>query len=585
MAFQETSFDLRCSTALRDNANHFSDSEVVLGRGLRASIEQKLSAINDQIAQLVAKREPYAKSLANLKIALAPHRRLPSELLARIFILAVTGETYTIPPWGTGGIPNRLPWILGQVCSKWRQIVSAEPRLWNKVELISSHRYTKPTDMERANEFIPHGVVSWKIDESSAPPGHFLLKLEEFSLSRLRHLSIELEFPYLVEALAALPPSLASLESIHLMSSYDKLPKPNDIDGLKSTKLFQIARDLRRISFTVLGYYIAKQAGEAFQDIPDIPWGQLSYLSLSTDISTPSDLDRLYSVFKKCTSLQQLGCTIDYMANLTIVPREASDDPIVPPQLQRLEINASYASKFAFPWAQFSQLTLVDVGSTCLKKIISKSRGLESLVVLGRGGEPRMPDEIKMSASPIVLDSLVSLVLSEGYIEVLQYICPPQLVDLRIERGGRYSIRRITAFIEHRDLHLTSFHHNASLRAEDGPSTLRQFLCALNSLRVWRTKHLLIQDELLLEIGQGLLLPRIEEMEIRVQPTIVFASAIKTRLEIASRSNLVLLRLAHGHYPASCVDNGDTAPNIAHSIRTFTDLNALYGTSFKLQSY
>ncbi|KAG6807158.1 hypothetical protein H0H92_008595 [Tricholoma furcatifolium] len=469
MAFQETSFDFRCSTALRDNANHFSDSEVVLGRRLRASIEQKLSAIDDQIAQLVAKREPYAKSLANLKIALAPHRRLPSELLARIFIFAVTGETYTIPPWG--GIPNRLPWILGQVCSRWRQIVSAEPRLWNKVELISSHRYTEPTDMERANEFIPHGVVSWKIDESGAYPCPFLLKLEEFSLNRLRHLSIELEFPYLVQALAAMPPALASLESIQLRSWYNDEPKLNDIDGLKSTKLFQIARDLRRISFTVSGHHITKQAGEAFRDIPDIPWGQLSYLSLSTGISTPSDLDRLYSVFKKCTSLQQLGCTIDGMANLTRVPRGASDDPIVPPQLQRLEINAFDAWKIAFPWTQFTQLTLDDVDSTCVKKVISESRGLESLVVLGRGGESWMSDEIKMSASPIVLDSLVSLLLSGAYIEVLQYIYPPQLVDLRIFLTGRY-LRSLTAFIEHRNLHLTSVHHDAYLPAEDGPSTI-----------------------------------------------------------------------------------------------------------------
>ncbi|KAG6826320.1 hypothetical protein H0H92_000321 [Tricholoma furcatifolium] len=185
-----------------------------------------------------------------------------------------------------------------------------------------------------------------------------------------------------------------------------------------------------------------------------------------------------------------------------------------------------------------------------------------------------------MPSSPITLDSLLSLSISENYFDVFDHIHSPQLVTLRITqeyRFGDFSLKPIVAFINRCDLHITSFRSNAYF--DDEPGTLAEFLRVMASLRRLRARYLLIPDDLLIEIGKGSLLPILGELEIQVKPTMAFANAITSRYEITGWNGL---RFARGHYPASCANDSNSAVNVANSIQTFAEFNASYGTNFKL---
>ncbi|KAG6822467.1 hypothetical protein H0H92_013791, partial [Tricholoma furcatifolium] len=307
--------------------------ELAHGRRLRLSIEQQLSTIDDQVAQLMAKRKPYAASLANLKIALAPHRRMPSEILAQIFDLAMAEKEIVIP--ARGPIANRLPWILGQVCSSWRQIVLSEHGLWDNVTLVTRMWSKGDRPIARANQFLPRGIASWELKENINQDA-FQLDLGKLPFSNLRYLGLTLMLYNLVSALTAIPTSFASLESIEIFSwrtRNEQEPSADLVEELKSTKLFHIAQDVTYLSIRVNGSYL-DTFNEAFLKIQNVPWGNLKHFSLFTEITKDAHLDRFSRVLEQCTSLEGLAFTIDERKPIP----HTLDLSIVPPQLKELEI-------------------------------------------------------------------------------------------------------------------------------------------------------------------------------------------------------------------------------------------------------
>ena len=73
--------------------------------------------------------------MEKLHIAVAPHKCLPPEILAEVFLYSL----YRDPLNGRLGFldfppqPLPAPWVLGHVCSRWRQIALGEKRLWSSI--------------------------------------------------------------------------------------------------------------------------------------------------------------------------------------------------------------------------------------------------------------------------------------------------------------------------------------------------------------------------------------------------------------------------------------------------------------------
>jgi hypothetical protein len=78
-----------------------------------------------------------------LQIALAPHKRLPPELVSEILYHVIPHDFFVrISPFPldtdrqqSGASITRLPWILGHICSSWRKVALTEPRLWTRIRI------------------------------------------------------------------------------------------------------------------------------------------------------------------------------------------------------------------------------------------------------------------------------------------------------------------------------------------------------------------------------------------------------------------------------------------------------------------
>lgn len=102
---------------------HLTDSQKTLDI-LAAEIARArllLDSLNVQHRNETARKDLYLA-------AIAPHRKVPEDLLSYIFTWCCSTKGVTIP-WEL----ERPPWTLGRVCSKWRRVALTTARLWNRV--------------------------------------------------------------------------------------------------------------------------------------------------------------------------------------------------------------------------------------------------------------------------------------------------------------------------------------------------------------------------------------------------------------------------------------------------------------------
>ncbi|KAG6860836.1 hypothetical protein C0995_006973 [Termitomyces sp. Mi166 len=103
------------------NQDVLSDQDILRGRVL-------LSNAQDQLRSL-------SKHVHILQVTLAPHRKLPKDILLRIFKflspIAVEEDEMPLPP-----VTSEVPWTLGQVCRAWRQLSRSIPELWSPLSVF-----------------------------------------------------------------------------------------------------------------------------------------------------------------------------------------------------------------------------------------------------------------------------------------------------------------------------------------------------------------------------------------------------------------------------------------------------------------
>ncbi|KAK0244615.1 hypothetical protein EDD85DRAFT_205896 [Armillaria nabsnona] len=86
--------------------------------------EAEITLLNTSIAQLETKRDTLTLRATMCRSALAPIRSLPRDMLQEIF------------SWTCGlGVDRewRAPWLLGQVCGSWRDVMMSSPFLWSTI--------------------------------------------------------------------------------------------------------------------------------------------------------------------------------------------------------------------------------------------------------------------------------------------------------------------------------------------------------------------------------------------------------------------------------------------------------------------
>ncbi|KAL0578518.1 hypothetical protein V5O48_003461 [Marasmius crinis-equi] len=107
------------------------------------SMDTEMAQLQASIVALEKRRKRFGGRSPAYKLALNPVRRLPNEILAHIFMFCVDGEVKCLHRslW-----PGKPPWVLTQICRKWRMVSVSLPQLWSTIGV----NWTRSSEEKRA---------------------------------------------------------------------------------------------------------------------------------------------------------------------------------------------------------------------------------------------------------------------------------------------------------------------------------------------------------------------------------------------------------------------------------------------------
>ncbi|KAJ8088714.1 hypothetical protein AAF712_007343 [Marasmius tenuissimus] len=121
--------------------------------GAIISLSTTINQLQASIDDLKSRRRELDVLVTAYKSVLNPCRQLPNEVLAEIFVLCTSGRDTNIPkranaPPENNSYPSTLdtkqpPWVLGQVCARWRNLALSLPKLWSTIDLSWSSKLTR----------------------------------------------------------------------------------------------------------------------------------------------------------------------------------------------------------------------------------------------------------------------------------------------------------------------------------------------------------------------------------------------------------------------------------------------------------
>ncbi|KAL0057857.1 hypothetical protein AAF712_015491 [Marasmius tenuissimus] len=108
-----------------------------------SSLEDRISCLQASIADLSSAKETLERRLQEYKPLIHPVRRLPDDVLSYVFRICVDTEVEERQKKDSsycqrypGSLNTRkAPWLLGQICTKWRALTESLPQLWTVVDL------------------------------------------------------------------------------------------------------------------------------------------------------------------------------------------------------------------------------------------------------------------------------------------------------------------------------------------------------------------------------------------------------------------------------------------------------------------
>ncbi|KAG6824481.1 hypothetical protein H0H92_006735 [Tricholoma furcatifolium] len=299
--------------------------------------------------------------LQKLYVAIAPHKRIPHEILELILrdCLEISGGGLRLPP--TRESIRTAPLVLGQVCSTWRSMSRSIPELWNTTYLDFTKEFK---DLRCASEILPDVAkvhfevrdishnkpfpvkdflpyldtiteLEWCIDRTLEQPSMTILPPESLSRltrlsfggqdwndanetpptyniplfgkeSRLQSLILESNAPSFL--LTDIPWS--QLHTFHVVLYFED-------DDDEASWRWMIWGDLaaknpfgRMSSLNELTLALPPRLGHLFLS-HDFPWHQLTSFAFFWTTYAAHDLHQMIKTLQKCTSLKNLRLVND----------------------------------------------------------------------------------------------------------------------------------------------------------------------------------------------------------------------------------------------------------------------------------
>lgn len=130
---------IRVELLVRTSNEIISHADTSIIRELTSESEHHLNSVNYNIVQvqqnlfrLMNNQSQGIERLSRLRVGILSHKNLPPELPAEIFVHCLVGRPVSVPPVS---YLSFTPWNLSRVCSRWRTIALADPRLWTNLRM------------------------------------------------------------------------------------------------------------------------------------------------------------------------------------------------------------------------------------------------------------------------------------------------------------------------------------------------------------------------------------------------------------------------------------------------------------------
>ncbi|KAJ7474203.1 hypothetical protein FB451DRAFT_1558398 [Mycena latifolia] len=241
-----------------------------------SDIEEEISTTLLSLLKLESDRRARSKYAATLKGVLSPMRRIPSEILAEIF-LHCRNNSLEAPTYSVAD-SRQAPIVLGHVSSRWRQVAHNSPRLWDQFHIqwergffSRSQSVTLLHQILARSRILPL-YVELEMRGSVLPNGYAAGDVLDMLFQQAHRLTdVRLNL-----AAMQLPPRLFTKRTLPILSLVD-IVGDQELDIPHVLTLFSDAPQLRTV-------YLTADSTSTHSLISAFPWSQLTHLVLDLPI-------------------------------------------------------------------------------------------------------------------------------------------------------------------------------------------------------------------------------------------------------------------------------------------------------------
>ena len=235
-------------------------------------LDDDISHLQMLLDELRRKREPLLNFIAEQNTILAPIRRLPAEILAKIFVLCMNYDTSSFDPM-------QSPLLVGRVCRGWRQVALSTQKLWSSITVTNYRSSSKMVKLWMSRAISAPLTIHLDSTYRSAGEIESAIAVLVQYCDRWQHLDMNF-YRTPPSCLTSIRRNLPLLESLRIRSS------------TAFVNIFEVAPHLHTLSLDSWTSRIRLK----------VPWSQLTELETEVSCST----DGLYTLklmpnLVKCT--------------------------------------------------------------------------------------------------------------------------------------------------------------------------------------------------------------------------------------------------------------------------------------------
>ncbi|KAJ7634701.1 hypothetical protein FB45DRAFT_472308 [Roridomyces roridus] len=244
-----------------------TDAEVAEIRALLVEPRQRIQGLNDKIAEMqkaidkvAAERDSIGSYVQPHEDLLSPIRRIPAEVMSEIFVACLPTHRNCVMS------AREAPILLGRICSAWRTLSHATPRLWSSLHIVDH--------AERPRE--PGNLGQWQVAFSDDDPRFAMVPgVVQTWLARSGQCPLSIS----VRGDITLPPTQHVIEILLTMAS-----RWEHVQFTARSAFLNRLIELTPADVPLLRSITLQQYGEEWNDIPFV-WDDLKMLRKVTNVS------------------------------------------------------------------------------------------------------------------------------------------------------------------------------------------------------------------------------------------------------------------------------------------------------------